>query len=198
MAATLRTPLVRFCFPELFVPKHQSKNPKPDAKPVYSLMMLFTKEAQQTKEYKAIEAAIEETIREKYPVGKPLPKGFKHPIKRGDQLCKTDGTRYKGCEDPDTVVISANSQYAPEVLNRLKQKLTKENGADQIYSGCWGYATVQPVLFDVDGNKGAKLWLGNVLKFKDDTNLAGKRSADKEFEDIQIDEASEVDDLFPA
>lgn len=176
MSKTLRTPKVRISFPQLFEPKAMDDK----STPKYSAMFIFSEEAQQTPEFKALIEEIDAVSKEKWPRG--LPKGFKSPVKKGSEMVSAKGERYSGINDTD-IVIKAQSTYRPGVIGRDKQPIT--NPAD-VYAGCYVLATLTPAIFDMPTSKGATIYLANIMKIADGTPLAGRRAAASEFEDIEI------------
>lgn len=186
MALVLRTPKHRVAFPNVFEPKAQSA----DQTPKYSLLMIFDKAAQQTPEYKALVKEIEAVAKERWPKG--LPKGFKNPIKKAVDMVSSKGDRYTGFEDDDTIGIRAQSSYAPGVLDRNKQPISKDDKKG-FYAGAYAIATVSPAAFDQPTNKGVTIYLNNIIKVAEGDSLGGRRDATQEFKDLEI-EIEEISD----
>lgn len=181
-----RTPKFRVAFPQLF----QAKAFDEKQEPKFSVMMLFDKEAQATPEFKAIVKRVAEIRKEKW--GDKPPKNLKMPFKKGEKLQNNETGKYYGGCDEDTVAISAQGKFAPDVLNQKKHLLRAGVAADeaQLYAGCYAIATVTPQIFELPQSKGVTLYLGNVMKLAEGEPLGGKVSADQDFDDI---EAIEVD-----
>jgi len=186
MSAILRTPKFRASFPCVFEPKAQSA----DQTPKYSVLMIFDKEAQQTPEYKALVKEIDAVAKEHWPKG--LPKNFKYPIKKAVDMVSSKGERYSGFEDDDTIGIRAQSSYAPGVLDRNKQPISKDDKKG-FYAGCYAMATVSPATFDQPTNKGVTIYLNNLIKVAEGDSLGGRRDAASEFKDLEI-EIEEISD----
>ena len=55
---------------------------------------------------------------------------------------------------------------------------------DEVYSGCWGRASINFFPFNTSGNKGIGVGLNNIQKLKDDERLgAARASAESDFGD---------------
>lgn len=187
MATVLRTPKFRVSFPCVFEPKAQAEGQTPK----YSLVMIFDKEAQQTAEYKALVAEISAVAKEKWPKG--VPKNFKNPIKKAEEMVSAkDGSRYSGFEDDDTIGIRCQSAYPPGIVGRDKKPIGKDDKPG-FYSGCFAMATVSPSAFDQSTNKGVTLYLNNIIKISEGDSLSGRREAAAEFADIEVEEISDAD-----
>ena len=62
---------------------------------------------------------------------------------------------------------------------------------DEVYSGCWGRASINFFPFNTNGNKGVGVGLNNIQKLKDDDRLgAARASAESDFggDDFEDDE----------
>jgi hypothetical protein len=79
-----------------------------------------------------------------------------------------------------------------------EKKLVEVTDEDEVYSGCYGVASVNFFAFNNAGNKGVAAGLNNVLKTKDGEYLGGRTSAQSEFGDDldQYGDDAEDDDVF--
>ena len=87
--------------------------------------------------------------------------------------------------------MNASSASAPGLRVRSNGKVVEALDDDDIYSGCWGAVSVNFYPYSTKGNTGVACGLNNVIKTRDDKNLAGGRSADADFSDL-----AEDDDLL--
>ena len=119
----------------------------------------------------AIEAAVE-LAKAKY--GGKLPKGFKLPLRDGDE--DKDDEAYEG-----TMFFSASSNRKPQIVDEDVQPILDR---DEFYSGCYGRASINFYLFDVSGSKGIAAGLNNLQKLEDGEHLGGGgSSAEDDFGD---------------
>jgi hypothetical protein len=131
-----------------------------------------------------INAAIEQGKTSKWK-GK-LPKDLKTPLKDGDEE-REDDEVYE-----NSYFINANCTKKPGVVNKKKVPITDE---EEIYSGCYGIASVNFYPYDTAGNKGIACGLNNIMKIKDGDFLGGRASAESDFEDVEIED--DEDDIDP-
>lgn len=144
----------------------------------YSVTLLIPKTnvtlIKQIKE--CIEVATAKGIKDVWKGVKPGPSVFKYPLHDGDEE-KPGEAAYAGM-----MYINARNSKKPGVL--MQQDGAKIPGDENnVYSGCYAYATVQFFPFDKKG-KGVGASLQNVLKTKDGERLAGGPSAEADFADF--------------
>ncbi len=162
---------IRFSYAHLFEP--QSIN---GSKPKYSLSVLIPKTdtATITAIEKAIDAAIDAGVA-KFGGKRPAKAALKLPLRDGD--VERDDEAYKGC-----FFLNANTTTPPQVVDENLQPILS---AAEVYSGCYGRASLNFYAFNTNGNRGIAVGLGNVQKLRDGEPLGGGRT-------------SAVDDFSPA
>ena len=138
----------------------------------------------------AIEAAATEGVSTKF--GGRRPASLKTPLRDGD-LERADDESYA-----DAWFINASSKTKPGVVKVMnvqgEKKLVEVTDEEEVYSGCYGYVTVNFFAFSNAGNKGVAAGLNNVLKSKDGTFLGGRASAQTDFGDMDLSGFGEDDD----
>ena len=141
----------------------------------------------------AIEAAAAAGISK---FGGRRPANLKTPLRDGD-LEKADDDAYA-----DAWFINASSKGKPGVVKVMnvqgEKKLVEVTNEEEVYSGCYGYVSVNFFAFNNAGNKGVAAGLNNVLKTKDGTFLGGRTSAQTDFGDMDLSGIGESgdDDVF--
>ncbi len=146
----------------------------------YSVSLLISKDDKATlaKIKAAINEAVEEGISSKW--GGKKPANLKLPLRDGD-VDREDDPAYAGC-----YFINANSTQKPGVVDK---DLIEILDADELYSGCYGRASINFYPFAVSGNKGIGVGLNNLQKLADGERLGGGRtSAENDFADGFADE----------
>ena len=99
--------------------------------------------------------------------GKWMP-SFKSPLRDGDTDRDSDrNPEYKGHY---FVNCGSGDGYKPGVVDRNNQPILDKS---EVYSGCYGRATLQLVPFNVDGNKGISVRVGGVQKISDGDRIGG-------------------------
>ena len=84
--------------------------------------------------------------------------------------------------------LNANSTQKPGIVDR---DLNEILDPDEVYSGCWGRASINFFPYNSNGNKGVGVGLNNIQKLKDGERLGGARaSAEDDFggDDFEDDE----------
>lgn len=172
MATKVVTGLVRFSYVNIF--KSRSFTDGQDAK--YSICLLIPKEDKATlKKIKAaIAEATEEGIASKW--GGKKPANLKNPLRDGDEERAEEAEEYEGM-----YFLNANSQQKPGIVDK---DLNEILDPDEVYSGCWGRASINFFPYNSNGNKGIGAGLNNIQKVKDGERLGGARaSAEADFGD---------------
>lgn len=134
------------------------------SKPKYSVSLIIPKSDTATLAAieRAVDAAIESGVG-KFG-GKKPPKGaLKLPLRDGD--VEKDDPAYAGC-----FFLNANSTKAPDIVDATRQPILDRG---ELYSGCYGRASVSFYAFSVQGNKGIACGLGNLQKLRDGEPLGG-------------------------
>lgn len=145
----------------------------------YSVCLLIPKD--DTATVRAIEAAVEAAIQEgagKFG-GKIPPRGsLKLPLRDGDT--ERDDPAYAG-----HYFVNANSPSQPQVVDQAVRPILDRS---EVYSGCYGRASITFYAFNTNGNRGIACGLGNIQKTRDGEPLGGHASAASEFDSWGTDE----------
>ena len=103
---------------------------------------------------------------------------FKRPLRDGEDA-RPDDPAYE-----NKYFLNANNERKPGVQAR-EDGIRFDAGPEDFYSGCYGAATITFYPFEVPGNRGIGVSLGNVIKLRDGDRLAGGgESADASFDDL--------------
>lgn len=170
---------VRFSYVNIF--KSRAFQPGQDEK--FSICLLIPKKDKKTVAdiRKAMESAVQQGISEKWKGKKPA--NLKLPLRDGDEERADEAEEYT-----DMYFLNANSNQKPGVIDMYKNEIIDPS---EVYSGCWGRASINFYPFEVNGNKGIAVGLNNIQKLGDDEPLAGTRTSaendfDDEFEDDDV------------
>lgn len=140
----------------------------------YSICLLIPKDDKVTlaKINAAVEEAIEEGISSKWNGKKPA--NLKLPLRDGDVERETP-------ECVGMYFLNANSKQRPGIVDR---DLCEILDADEVYSGCYGRASINFYPYNANGNRGVGVGLNNVQKLSEGERLGGnKASAESDFGD---------------
>ena len=144
--------------------------------PKYSVQFLISKTDKATldKIHAAIEAAYREGESKLKGNSKFLPalEDIKTPLRDGDRERKGDPV-YAGM-----YFINANSTTAPDIVDANCEKILDRR---EVYSGCYGRASVNFYAFSANGNRGIAAGLNNLQKIRDGEPLGGKPRAEDDF-----------------
>jgi len=77
-----------------------------------------------------------------------------------------------------------------------KNALVQITDEEEVYSGCYGYASVNFFAFNTAGNKGVAAGLNNVLKTRDGDYLGSRVSAEADFADVAAQLNDDDEDLY--
>lgn len=163
---------VRFSYVNVF--KSRAFQAGQDEK--FSICLLVPKKDKEivSKIKKAMEAAIQEGISEKW--GGKKPANLKLPLRDGDEERADDAEEYAGM-----YFLNANNNKKPGIVDMYKNEILDPT---EVYSGCWGRASINFFPFNSNGNKGIAVSLNNIQKLGDDEPLGGTRtSAEDDFDD---------------
>ena len=173
MATKCVTGKVRFSYVNIF--KSRAFREGQEAK--YSICLLIPKgdEKSLKKIRAAIDAAVQEGIASKW--GGKKPKNLRLPLRDGDDERADEAEEYAGM-----FFMNANSNTKPGIVDK---DLNEILDPDEVYSGCWGRASVNFFAYDSNGNRGIGCGLNNIQKLKDDERLgAARASAEDDFGDL--------------
>ena len=177
MSIKVITGKVRASFVHVFEP--QSIN---GSEPKYSCSLIIPKS--DTVTIGKIREAIEQAKQEGVPKwGGKIPPNLKLPLRDGDAERADEAPEYEGM-----YFLNCNSTQKPGIVDK---DLNEILDPDEVYSGCWGRASINFFPFNTNGNKGIGVGLNNIQKLKDDDRLgAARASAESDFggDDFEDDE----------
>lgn len=181
---------VRFSYLHVFTPRANEAG----GDPKYSVTLIIPKS--DTELLNSIKAAIKAAYESgigKFG-GKLPPKGtWKVPLRDGD-VERPDDEAFA-----DSYFINASSKTKPGVVKwGVNGKLVDITNEDELFSGCYGYASVNFFPFNNSGNKGVACGLNNILKTDNGDYLGGRASAQSDFGDMAptpVNDAPDDDDI---
>lgn len=144
----------------------------------YSISLIIPKT--DTKTINAIKGAVEAAYKEGAAKlkgnGKTVPAlaAIKTPLRDGDAE-RPDDEAYK-----NSYFLNANSNIAPGIVDVNRQRIIERS---EVYSGCWGRASINFFVYNSSGNKGIGVGLNNLQKIRDDEPLGGRATAEQDFAD---------------
>ena len=174
------TGLARFSYLHVWEPSAINE----DQEKKYSVSLIIPKSDKKTlaKIKAAIDAAKEQG---KAKLGGKIPANLKSPLRDGD-IERPEDEAYA-----NAYYINANAKVKPGLVDRYKEPITKQ---EELYSGCYGHASITFYAFNTSGNKGIACALNHLMKVKDGDPLGGRSSAEADF--AEIEEVEDVDDLL--
>jgi len=161
-----KTPEGRMQYPNLLEARKNDLNGRME----FGVVLIFDQNA----DMNDLKRVITNVAKEKW--GDKLPEGFRSPLRQGnvDRVGKD--------EYVDKVFINVKTQYKPGIVNHNVEPIMDPT---EIYSGCYGKATVTAYAYDKMGNRGVSLSLQNIQKTRDGEPITGSRiTAEAEFEPI--------------
>ena len=163
---------VRFSYANVFEP--QSVN---GSEPKYSVSLIIPKSDKKTldKINKAIEVAKKEGVSK---LGGKIPANLKTPLRDGD-LDRPDDEAYA-----NSYFINANSKVKPGIVDKDLQAIMDPT---ELYSGCYGRASIVFYAYNANGNKGIAAGLQNLQKLEDGEPLGGISRPEDDFEAVDDD-----------
>lgn len=157
---------VRFSYANVWEPKSINGG---DEK--YSVSLIIPKN--DTKTINDIKKAIEVAKQDgKAKFGGRIPANLKTPLRDGD-IDRLDDEAYK-----DSYFINANSKDKPQIVDKNVKPILDQS---EVYSGCYGRASITFYAFNSNGNKGIACGLGNLQKLAEGDALSGRSKAEDEF-----------------
>ena len=145
-------------------------------KPKFSVSLIIPKS--DTVTVGKIKVAIEEAYRDGQSKLKgnaksvPALSTLRTPLRDGD-LERPDDPAYA-----NAYFVNANSTTAPGVVDANRNEILDKS---EVYSGCYGRASISFYAFNANGNKGIACGLNNLQKIKDGEPLGGRASAESDF-----------------
>lgn len=112
--------------------------------------------------------------------GGKIPATLKQPLRDGDAERPDDPTY------ADSWFINASSATKPGIVDANTQPILDET---EVYSGCYGRASINFYAFNSNGSKGVACGLNHIQKLEDGEALGGRGRAEDDF-------AEEQDDLM--
>ncbi|MBQ0144988.1 MAG: DUF2815 family protein [Bacteroidales bacterium] len=161
----------------------------------YSVSLIIpksnTKLVEETKA--AIKAAYTDGITSKWQGKEPAKGTWKNPLRDGD-IERSEDEAYQGA-----YFLNATSKTAPGVVKMNptgNPKYVAITAQEELYSGCFGYVSVNFYPFVNTGNKGVACGLNNVLKTRDGEFMGGRASAESDFNGLEINANLDDNDIF--
>jgi len=171
---------VRFSYVNVF--KARSFQPGQEEK--YSICLLIPKSDKDTltKIKAAVEAAKKDGIANKW--GGKLPANLKLPLRDGAERSE-EAEEYEGM-----YFLNANSNQKPGVIDNFRNEILDST---EVYSGCYGRASINFFAYNSNGSKGVAVGLNNIQKLSDGESLGGARqSAEDDFGDDYEDDSEDM------
>ncbi len=144
--------------------------------PKFSVSLLIPKSDTATidKINKAVELAYKEGESKLKGSGKSVPPmaAIKTPLRDGD-VERPEDEVYANC-----YFLNANSASRPGIVDLACNPIIDR---DEVYSGCYGRASISFYAFNSSGNKGIACGLNHLQKVKDGDMLGGKATAESDF-----------------
>lgn len=176
MSQKVVTGVVRFSYLNVFKPKAISEG----ADEKYSVCLLIPKKDKVT--LNKIKKAVDEAKAEKWK--DKVPARLKLPLRDGDEERADEHPEYEGM-----YFLNANSTRKPILLDEDNNEILDQT---EMYSGCWGRASVNFFPFDTNGNKGVAVGLTALKKVKDDEPLGGVVTVDSAISDFSDDDDDDM------
>lgn len=107
--------------------------------------------------------------------GGKVPAKLKLPLRDGD-LERPEDEAYA-----NSYFLNANAKTKPGIVDKNAAPVMDQ---DQVYSGCYGRASITFYAFDTKGNKGIACGLNHIMKMKDGDPLGGRSTAESDFADV--------------
>lgn len=141
--------------------------------PKYGFTLIFDKAAQKRPEFRELEKAIDEALRQKWPT--KLPPGLRSPFRDGAEKAE----KFEGYH-PGDIFISPSSKDKPGCVDAQRQDIIDFS---EVYAGWTARANVRPFAYDKGGNRGCGLFLDNVQFLRPGKRLDGRKAASESFPD---------------
>lgn len=175
------TGVVRFSYLNVWEPKAIDEGQEPK----YSVSLIIPKSDKKTlkKINQAIENAKTQGKSDKF--GGKIPSNLKTPLRDGDEE-RPDDEAYA-----NSYFVNANCKTRPGLVDQSGNKIIDQ---DELYSGCYGHASITFYPFNTSGNKGIACGLNHLMKTDDGDPLGGRSTAESDFADLigQDDDEDEI------
>ena len=150
--------------------------------PKFSVSLIIPKDDVKTidKINAAIGTAYEDGQGKLKGTGKSVPalSVLKTPLRDGDTE-RPDDPAYA-----NAFFVNANATNAPGIVDAALNPIIDRN---EVYSGCYGRASITFYAFNSNGNKGIACGLNNLQKISDGEPLGGRSSAEADFANAEED-----------
>ncbi len=161
---------VRFSYANIWEPKSINGS---EAK--YSVSLIIPKSDKKT--IADINAAIEAAKQDgKGKFGGKIPGNLKLPLRDGD-IDRADDEAYA-----NSYFINANSKDRPGIVDKAVKPILDQ---DDVYSGCYGRASIVFYAFNSNGNRGIACGLQNLQKLAEGEALSGRAKAEDDFDSFE-------------
>ena len=171
MANSVISPQGVLAFPTFF----EARSAVPGQDPRFSTLLVFDEAAQKTTEFKKLQDAITDAIKEKW--GNNPPKGLRLPIRDAEE--KSD---YAGFTE-GKVFISVWSKQRPGVVDNMGNEILAK---DDVWAGQLARVSCRPFAYDTSGNKGVGIMLEHVQILKKDMpRTDGRKTASQVFGKVE-------------
>ena len=146
---------------------------------------------------KVVTGPIKEAIKLAYKEGESRLKGNngKLPTLESLRIPLHDGDLEKQGDEiyQNAFYINAKTNKKPGIVDKYLREITNE---EEVYSGCYGRASITFYAYNSNGNKGIACSLNNLQKIKDGERLSGRASAKSDFKGFETDVFDDEDILF--
>lgn len=160
---------VRFSYLHVFKPVALTDG----ADPKFSVCLLIPKSDKET--LRKIKAAVEAAKQQGASVwGGKIPATLKLPLRDGDEE-RGDQEEFEGM-----YFLNANSLQKPGLVDRELNEILDQS---ELYSGCYGRASINFFPFNTAGNRGVACGLNNLQKLSDGEPLSGRSRPEDDFGD---------------
>lgn len=159
---------VRFSYVHVFEPFAVNA----DQEPKYSICLLIPKSDKEI--LRKIKAAID--VAKQIGLAKwggKVPPNLKIPLRDGD-TDRPDQEEYKGM-----YFLNASSKQRPGIVDKNLNPILDPT---EVYSGCYGRASINFFAYNTAGNKGIGCGLNNIQKLEDGDYLSGRTRPEDDFE----------------
>lgn len=188
IAKVVTGPDTRWSFVHVFKPYDPNGN---EANAKYSVCLIIPKDDEKTV------SAIREAIKIAYKEGESKLKASNGKIPALESLRSPlhDGDLEKQGEEiyQNAYYINAKTNKKPGIVDRHLQEITNE---EEVYSGCYGRASITFFAYSFNGNKGIGCSLNNLQKIREGERLSGRASAKSDFRGFETDDFDDEDILF--
>jgi len=107
--------------------------------------------------------------------GGKIPAKLKLPLRDGDEE-RPEDEAYAGC-----YFLNANAKTRPGIVDKFANPIMNQ---DEVYSGCYGRASITFFAYDSNGSKGIACGLNHLMKTKDGEALGGRSTAESDFAEV--------------